>query len=68
MAGSTEAIYLKIKKMKNLISNKKYVLPLLALPFVFLFVYVGAQFMKEDKPKEKPKELSLSLVKRRILL
>ena len=42
-------------------NQKKYVLPLLALPFVFLFVYIGAQFMKEDKPKEKPKELSLSL-------
>ena len=42
-------------------NQKKYVLPLLALPFVFLFVYIGAQFMKEDKPKEKPKELSVSL-------
>ena len=41
--------------------EKKYVLPLLALPFLFLFVYVGAQFTKEEKPKEKPKELSLSL-------
>ena len=41
--------------------QKKYVLPLLALPFVFLFTYIGAQFMKEDKPKDKPKELSLSL-------
>ncbi len=42
-------------------NQKKYVLPLLALPFVFLFTYIGAQFMKEDKPKDKPKELSLSL-------
>lgn len=42
-------------------NQKKYVLPLLALPFVFLFVYIGAQFMKEDNPKEKPKELSVSL-------
>lgn len=41
--------------------ERKYVLPLLALPFIFLFAYVGAQFVKEDKPKEKPKELSLSL-------
>ncbi|MFL9835788.1 conjugative transposon protein TraM [Chryseobacterium terrae] len=41
--------------------EKKYVLPLLALPFIFLFAYVGTQFVKEDKPKEKPKELSLSL-------
>ncbi|WP_312345323.1 conjugative transposon protein TraM [Chryseobacterium binzhouense] len=41
--------------------EKKYILPLLALPFIFLFAYVGAQFMKEEKPKEKPKELSLSL-------
>ena len=41
--------------------EKKYVLPLLALPFLFLFAYVGAQFVKEDKPKEKNKELSLSL-------
>jgi len=41
--------------------QKKYVLPLLALPFLLLFVYVGAQFTKEEKPKEKPKELSLSL-------
>lgn len=41
--------------------QKKYILPLLALPFLFLFAYVGAQFMKDDKPKDKPKELSLSL-------
>ncbi|AZI38670.1 conjugative transposon protein TraM [Epilithonimonas vandammei] len=41
--------------------QKKYVLPLLALPFLLLFGYVGAEFTKEDKPKEKPKELSLSL-------
>ena len=48
--------------MKKLnFKQKKYVLPLLALPFLLLFVYVGAQFTKEDKPKEKPKELSLSL-------
>ncbi|SIT96113.1 Bacteroides conjugative transposon TraM protein [Epilithonimonas bovis DSM 19482] len=48
--------------MKKLnFKQKKYVLPLLALPFLLLFVYVGAQFTKEEKPKEKPKELSLSL-------
>ncbi|MPS63861.1 conjugative transposon protein TraM [Chryseobacterium sp.] len=41
--------------------QKKYVLPLLALPFLLLFGYVGAEFSKEEKPKEKPKELSLSL-------
>ncbi|GEJ47657.1 conjugative transposon protein TraM [Chryseobacterium sp. ON_d1] len=33
----------------------------LALPFLFLFGYIGAEFSKEDKPKDKPKELSLSL-------
>ncbi|KUJ54335.1 conjugal transfer protein TraM [Chryseobacterium aquaticum subsp. greenlandense] len=48
-----------IKKIN--FKEKKYVLPLLALPFIFLFAYVGAQFMKEEKPKEKPKELSISL-------
>ncbi|WP_317038847.1 conjugative transposon protein TraM [Chryseobacterium sp. Leaf405] len=42
--------------------DKKYVLPLLALPFLILFGYVGAQFTKEDtSAKDKPKELSLSL-------
>ena len=42
--------------------QKKYVLPLLALPFLLLFVYVGTQFMKEDtSEKDRPKELSLSL-------
>ncbi|AZA87575.1 conjugative transposon protein TraM [Chryseobacterium shandongense] len=41
--------------------QKKYVLPLWALPFLLLFGYVGAEFSKEEKPKEKPKELSLSL-------
>jgi len=48
-----------IKKIN--FKEKKYVLPLLALPFVLLFAYVGAQFTKGDKPKEKPKELSTSL-------
>lgn len=41
--------------------QKKYVLPLLALPFLFLLGYVGAQLMKDDAPKDQPKELSLSL-------
>ena len=42
--------------------EKKYVLPLLALPFLFLFAYVGGQFVKEDTTeKDQPKELSLSL-------
>lgn len=42
--------------------QKKYVLPLLALPFLLPFVYVGTQFMEEDTPdKEQPKELSISL-------
>lgn len=48
-----------IKKIN--FKEKKYVLPLLALPFVFLFAYVGAQFMKEDKPADEPKELSITL-------
>lgn len=41
--------------------QKKYVLPLLALPFLLLFGYVSVEFTKEDKPKDKPKELSISL-------
>lgn len=42
--------------------QKKYVLPLLALPFLLLFVYVGTQFAKKNTPdKEQPKELSISL-------
>lgn len=42
--------------------QKKYVLPLLALPFLLLFVYVGTQFAKKDTPdKNPPKELSISL-------
>ena len=49
-----------IKKIN--FKEKKYVMPLLALPFLLLFVYVGAQFTKEDtSKKDKPKELSLSL-------
>ncbi|RNA63750.1 conjugative transposon protein TraM [Chryseobacterium nematophagum] len=42
--------------------EKKYVLPLIALPFVYLFTYVGVQLAKDDKSvKGGPKELSLSL-------
>ncbi|WP_312076303.1 conjugative transposon protein TraM [Chryseobacterium sp.] len=48
-----------IKKIN--FKEKKYVLPLLALPFVLLFAYVGAQLTTGNKSKEKPKELSLSL-------
>ena len=49
--------------MKKLdFKQKKYILPLIALPFLLLFVYVGAQFTKEDtSEKDQPKELSLSL-------
>lgn len=48
--------------MKKLdFKQKKYILPLLALPFLLLFIYVGTQLAKEEQPKEKPKELSLSL-------
>ena len=49
-----------IKKIN--FKEKKYVMPLLALPFLLLFVYVAAQFTKEEtSKKDKPKELSLSL-------
>ena len=63
MAGSTGGnLSKKQNSMEKLnFKQKKYVLPLLALPFLFLFAYVGAQFMKEDKPKDKPKELLVSL-------
>lgn len=48
--------------MKKLnFKEKKYVLPLLALPFLLLFAYVGAGFTQKELPKDKPKELSLSL-------
>ena len=49
-----------IKKIN--FKDKKYVLPLIALPFLFLFTYVGAQFAKDEIPeKNKSNELSLSL-------
>lgn len=51
---------MNIKKID--FKQKKYVLPLLALPFLLLFFYVGVQFTKEDTAeKDQPKELSLSL-------
>lgn len=44
------------------LKDKKYILPLLALPFLLLFIYVGAEFTKkDDSGKDGPKELSLSL-------
>ena len=64
MTGSTGGNLPKNQKqMKKLdFKQKKYVLPLLALPFLMLFVYIGAQFNKEDtSEKDQPKELSLSL-------
>ncbi|WP_316931189.1 hypothetical protein [Chryseobacterium sp. FH1] len=49
-----------IKKIN--FKEKKYVLPLLALPFLFLFAYIGSQFVKEEtSEKDNRKELSLSL-------
>lgn len=51
---------MNIKKID--FKQKKYVLPLLALPFLLLFLYVGVQFTKEDTAeKDQPGELSLSL-------
>ena len=51
---------MNIKKID--FKQKKYVLPLLALPFLLLFFYVGVQFTKEHtSEKDQPKELSLSL-------
>ena len=51
----------KLPKKSKKKKKKKICLPLLALPFLLLFVYVGAQFTKEDTSEKKPKELSLSL-------
>lgn len=51
---------MNIKKID--FKQKKYVLPLLALPFLLLFLYVGVQFTKQDTAeKDQPRELSLSL-------
>jgi conjugative transposon TraM protein len=64
MTGSTGGNLSKNQNsMKKLnFKQKKYVLPLLALPFLLLFVYVGAQFTKEDtSEKDQYKGLSLSL-------
>jgi CHASE3 domain sensor protein len=54
--------------MKKLISNKKICAASFSIAVFLLFVYVGAQFTKEDKPKDQPKEFLFHLVKRRILL
>lgn len=48
-----------IKKIN--LKDKKYILPLLALPFLLLFIYVGTQLAEKKQPKDQPKELSLSL-------
>lgn len=49
-----------IKKIN--FKEKKYILPLIALPILLLFIYVGTELSKgSNKSKEKPKELSLSL-------
>lgn len=48
-----------IKKIN--FKDKKYILPLLALPFLLLFIYVGTQLAEKKQPKDQPKELSLSL-------
>ena len=64
MTGSTGGNLSKNQNsMKKLnFKQNKYVLPLLALPFLLLFVYVGVQFSKEDtSEKDQYKELSLSL-------
>lgn len=63
MTGSTGGNLSKNRNsMKKLnFKEKKYVLPLLALPFLLLFAYVGAGFTQKEPPKDKPKELSLSL-------
>ncbi|WP_407532394.1 conjugative transposon protein TraM [Elizabethkingia miricola] len=48
--------------MKKLnFKEKKYVLPLVALPFLLLFTYVGVQLTQKEQSIDKPKELSLSL-------
>jgi hypothetical protein len=55
-----------IKKIN--FKEKRYVLPLLALPFIFLFVYIGAQFVKEEKPEENQRSCRCLSEKLRILL
>ena len=42
--------------------QKKYILPLVLLPFLLLFVYVGAEFTQDQQVEEEPKkELSIGL-------
>ena len=42
--------------------QKKYILPLVLLPFLLLFVYVGAEFTQDQQVDEEPKrELSIGL-------
>ena len=43
-----------IKKIN--FKEKKYVMPLLALPFLLIFTYVGAQFTNKDKGKKREKK------------
>nr|WP_277111509.1 conjugative transposon protein TraM [Chryseobacterium taklimakanense] len=43
------------------LKDKKYILPLLALPFLLLFIYVGTRLAEKKQPKDQPNELSLSL-------
>lgn len=47
-----------IKKIN--LKDKKYILPLLALPFLLLFIYVGTRLAEKKQPKDQPNELSLS--------
>ncbi|WP_267134849.1 conjugative transposon protein TraM [Elizabethkingia anophelis] len=49
-----------IKKLN--FKQPKYIIPLIALPFIIFFGWQASQFMKTGKKEEKPKEeLSLSL-------
>ncbi|WP_311316691.1 conjugative transposon protein TraM [Elizabethkingia anophelis] len=49
-----------IKKLN--FKQPKYIIPLIALPFIIFFGWQSSQFMKTGKKEEKPKEeLSLSL-------
>jgi hypothetical protein len=57
MTGSTGGNLSKnLNSMKKLnFKEKKYVLPLLALPFLLLFAYVGAGFTQRSSLKINPK-------------
>ena len=51
---------MEIKKIN--FKQKKYILPLVLLPFLLLFVYVGAEFTQDQQVEEEPKkELSIGL-------